>query len=167
MDEERVVDGRIKTIVLPTPERAAKGDLDIEETGRGGVNIRVKRALNDVLQWYARNGHITDGQKYAGMKFHALWFHGAFKTGHAIMKYGDRVSGTPDADGCAKAQQAYHYARKAIRGTREKEVALRVCCYGESAGKRGQMDLLRNALDDLAAHFESERKKQSGLQAER
>ena len=63
------------------------------------------------------------------------------------MRYGERAGGTPiDHDGHARSQEEYHFARKAIRGTREKAIALRVCCHGEKAGKRGQMELLRLAL---------------------
>ena len=160
MDEERIIDGRVRAIVLPTPERAAKGDLTVEETARGGVHIRVKRAFNDPLRYYARNGHLTDDQKHAGLRFYALWYRGAFQVGYALMRYGERAGNPPpDRDGHARSQEEYHFARKAIRGSRGKEIALRVCCYGEKAGRRGQMELLRLALDDLVRHFEELRRK--------
>ena len=154
MDEERVVDGRIKTIVLPTPERVAKGDLIVEETGKGGINIRTRRTFNEPLQWYARNGHVTDAQKAAGLRFYTLWYYGAMRSRHVLSKFGDqRLPASGDADCPAQAQEAYHHARKAIRGVREQEVAHLVCCHCEKAGKHGQMQLLRSALDDLVKHF--------------
>ncbi len=155
MDEERVVNGRIKMIVLPTPERVAKGDLEIEETERGGINIRAKRQFNEPSYLYARNGLITEKQKRAGIRFYTLWNHGAFRSRYVLSKYSERQDmPTEHADVQAEVQQEYHMARKAIRGTREKEIALRVCCHSEQAGKRGQMELLRNTLDDLARHFD-------------
>jgi hypothetical protein len=56
--DERVVSGKIRTTVLPTKEGIAKGDLEIEEIDRGGVNVRAKRQFNDPLHWYARPATI-------------------------------------------------------------------------------------------------------------
>ncbi|MCE9567665.1 MAG: hypothetical protein K8U57_37160 [Planctomycetes bacterium] len=47
----------------------------------------------------------------------------------------------------------YKEAKAAIRGINEQRIAFNVCCMGERAGRHGQMKLLRNALDDLVAHF--------------
>jgi hypothetical protein len=160
MEKERVVDGRIKTIVLPTKERIAKGDLIVEETDRGGVHIRTKRAFNDPIHWYARNGHISTPQKRAGLKLYILWYHGSMRSRHVLSRYDlERastyaVSSTPqDVDTHVEMQEAYHLAHKAITGVYEKKVALEVCCHGEKAGNRGGMMLLRRALDDLVKHF--------------
>jgi hypothetical protein len=157
---ERVIDGRIKTIVLPTKERIAKGDLEIEDTERGGVHIRAKRQFNDPLHYYARNGHITEVQKRAGLRFYILWYHGAMRSRYVLCRYGTertvRYAGNSipqDVETYLEMQEAYHFARKAIHGTREKKIALTVCCHGEKAGMRGQMAWLRNALDDLSRHF--------------
>jgi hypothetical protein len=159
-DDERVIDGRVRTIVLPTKERIAKGDLDIEETDRGGVNIRAKRQFNDPLYYYARNGHITDLQKRAGLRFYILWYHGAMRSRYVLCRYGEErairyaVNSTPqDVETYLEMQEAYHFARKAIRGAKEKKIALEVCCEGRKAGMRGQMAWLRSALDDLVRHF--------------
>jgi hypothetical protein len=148
-------------IITPTPERIAKGDIIIETSDRGGISIRATRTFNDPLSWYSRNGHITSVQSRAGKRFYSLWFYGSVRSRHVVCRF-DPIKLTPlDMEGFEEMQQAYHLARKAIRGVKEKRIAFRVCCEGEPAGRIGHGRIgresgllyLRSALTDLALHF--------------
>ena len=158
VDEERVIDGRVKTIVLPTPERAAKGDLEIEETDRGASTSRpapVQRPI--ALLRPQRPRHRCPEARGCGFTSCGITAPCARAT---LCRYGEEravryaVNATPqDVETYLEMQEAYHFARKAIHGVKEKKIALTVCCHGEKAGKRGEMDYLRRALDDLTRHF--------------
>ena len=148
-------------IITPTPERVAKGDIIIEESDRGGISIRSFRRFDDPLTYYLRNGHITPTQSRAGRRFYTLWLHGSMRSRYVVCRFDPIKLTSMDMEGFVEAQEAYHLARKAIRGVKEKRIVFRVCCEEKPAGRVGygrigrQSGLLylRSALDDLVSHF--------------
>jgi hypothetical protein len=142
----------------PTDEAFSKDRLKrlnavVLDSDRGGIEIRVRRAQNDILGYYCRNGHITALQLRAGNRFRVLHHFGyELRERYVLMRYG-AITGDVDDETLIDMVDQYRKARAAISGVKEKQIALDVCCFGVAAGRHGQMDRLRSALDDLIRHF--------------
>lgn len=135
--------------------------------GYGDQNRPMAHNLVQVpIDYYLKQGWITDREYEAGKEFHKLWFYGAVKTGFAQMKYTaqPRIPSTPES-GKVLAEK-YQKAKLAIKGLVQALFCYNVCCMGEWVnnlkpedlnneliGKNRRMGLLRAGLKDLANHF--------------
>lgn len=134
----------------PIPDHLLEnGHIRVVTGDRGGAEFRA-RSFDDPIRFYERRGWITAKQARAARKLHQLWYHGSLVSCYVLMRYGE-VSGSSDSDAKAMLYPEYRKAVAAIRGLPEQKVAYEVCCLGEMA--RGNMQALRNALDDLVRHF--------------
>lgn len=134
---------------LLTRARQARGDTYEVEGGRGG---KQKYSREDLLTTYLNYGHIEPHQFRAGDRYFKLWKHSILSVRYVQMRYTE-LRGTFDPDCLQAVPKEYLEAQAAIRGEAERDVVFSVCCWNSKAGKRGQMGLLRDGLDDLARHF--------------
>jgi hypothetical protein len=164
--EERVRDGKIDVIVLPTRQRTAKridGERDVlvVEGDRGGVQVQ---SFSFPLDFYLRKQFISRAQWLAGNRFHKLWSE-ACRDGYVQFQYRDGNGGPPNLEFVPPGAFAAEYreALKAIRNECRK-IAYTVCCEGLTlrvsrlypsprTAQRHGMPLLLSALDDLIRHF--------------
>jgi hypothetical protein len=155
-DKERTWSSHV--LVPPAKQQLDNGYIHVIETDRGGTEFRAKRAKNDILAFYFRNGHITPEQLRAGNRFRVLYQYGfELRERYVLMRFGTS-SGEVDDATLLDLVTDYRNAKKAIRSLKGKAVAHDVCCLGYPAGHR-RMYHLREALDELAAHFQSSREK--------
>ena len=147
--------------ILPTKERMGKRDIDIVRSDRGGLSMRA-RNFSDPLMFYARSGLITLVQRRAGCKLQALFYMSGMRSQYVISRYCEVRGGEPVR--LEEVQEEFRLAREAIRGKIRQKICFNVCCMGEKAGSRGKhgntgnMNYLRDALDDLIKHFGYEEK---------
>ncbi len=166
-ENERVVDGRISTIILPTRSRTAKridGEKDvlIVEGERGGMQIQ---SFAFPLDFYLRKQFISRAQWRAGVRYHRLWKQGCL-AGYVQFQYREGDGGERKTQFVPPGAFALEWrnAQLAIRGVPERRIAYQVCCEGitlalnkdfpstRTAQRKG-MPLLLAALEDLIAHF--------------
>ena len=167
-DDERVVDGRISTIVLPTRSRTAKridGEKDvlIVEGERGGLQVQ---SFAFPLDFYLRKQFISRAQWHAGVRYHRLWRQGCL-SGYVQFQYREGDGGERNMQFVPPGAFALEWrnAQLAIRGVPERRIAYQVCCEGRTlalnpdftskrTAQRKGMPLLLIALDDLVRHFD-------------
>jgi hypothetical protein len=164
---ERIRDGRVEAVILPTKERCAKridGDRDIVivESPRGGGEAR---SFSFPLDYYLRKEMITRKQWLAGDQLFELYVEGTLP-GHVQFRYREsngnaRVTAfTPPGAFATK----YRDAIMSIRGLKARKVTFDVCCEGITLvrskrfkskwdAKREGMSYLLEGLDDLIDHF--------------
>lgn len=124
----------------------------VDQSDRGSVQIR---ANNWPLAHYLSLRHITGKQYAAGSKLFFLWKHRNALSAHVQFGYEEMTGGTAKShDLKLRVPREYLNAVQAIQGVKQREMAVRVCVDGRRAGKDGGMDLLRDALDDLAEYFQ-------------
>ena len=166
-DDERVVDGRISTIVLPTRSRTAKridGEKDvlIVEGERGGLQVQ---SFAFPLDFYLRKQFISRAQWHAGVRYHRLWRQGCL-SGYVQFQYREGDGGERNMQFVPPGAFALEWrnAQLAIRGVSERRVAYSVCYCGHflntcpqfpslRTARRKGMPLLLTALEDLIAYF--------------
>lgn len=168
MDEqERVRDGRVHVVVLPTKERIAKRidgerDLAIVEGDRGGMQIQ---SFSFPLDFYLRKQLVSRPQWRAGNKLHQLWA-AASLDGHVQFQYRESNGGEPKLEFVPPGAFNIEYgnALAAVRDIPRRKVVCSVCCEGhalsllpgfssERTARRRAMPMLIDALDDLVRHF--------------
>ncbi len=124
-----------------------------EATKRGGVQ---HWNIAQPLVMYSRRGDISRVQRMAGEKLEFLARSCPLGGRFAVSRYGE-TGGNADADNLALMPTKRLAALRAITPARARRLARLVCIEGHLAG-RGNMGLLRAALDELARHFELEKK---------
>ena len=145
---------RVDEWLPPTPERIAKGDITIEETERGGREVRsvehplreyflnhFKQDLPDCGKCkYCRKGKkcilkrgcsITPTQYRAGLILMSNYAGAGLSSHYAQVKYSVDPTGQAEPGRSTDSYIAYCEAMEAIRGLTEKRVAFAVCCMGE------------------------------------
>ena len=137
----------------PTPERIAKGDITIEETERGGREIRSNH-VSDPLRFYRRRGWIRDREYDAGVMLARYWKRTDLANGYVLMRYTLVARGEPGPRSIEAARIAYRAAMNAIRGTQEQQAVYDACCLDQPVGKGKRMEYLRYGLGDLIRHFD-------------
>ncbi len=151
---------KIAALDCGTPELQARG---IYFTGTN-ESERVAHTKSTVpLDYYVGRSLISDEQFKAGSEFFRLWFYGAEKGNCPQMRFGIESGGTIDFDSAVALEQLYQRAEKSIKGTIQRLVVYRVCCWGEWAGylnyvgEKRRMQMLKDGLDDLVRHFKGKR----------
>lgn len=147
-----------------TAARKARGDVVTVETDRGGSE---RRSLSRPLEFYVARGHITGAQYRAGLRLNAL-FERTAQSPFVQVQYRDQEGGEKATSFVPAGFGAVEYraALAAIASKDAEKVAVLVCCADMPASgsveassirsaKRRGMAHLRQALDDLARHFEA------------
>lgn len=156
---DRVIDGRLQPIVLPTIQQQ-RHRIDghkvvvVEESDRGGVAIT---SYSRPLSFYLRQDFINRLQYRAGNKLYLLHRAAGLHEHYTRMRFGD-TGGSYDLEMHSVSTKEFIEATQAITDPAVRKVVARVCIDEQFAGKRGGMNLLREGLDDLISHFKLRRK---------
>jgi hypothetical protein len=147
--------------------RLAKMDLEIERDPTTG-HIRKAQSYSSPLDAYQRKRLLQDDPKSAeasqldrardrydsGMRLAQLWYYGIERSNHSQWRYEVQTGGsTKPKDPLTSSTIQFIRACKAVELPVACRVAIRVCCHNKPAGERGEMLLLKRALDDLTKHF--------------
>jgi hypothetical protein len=123
-----------------------------DEGERGGIQFR---AYGEPLAFYEKKGIISLTQKRNGEKFYRTWYYGCWKSPYVLMRWEETRSG--NAMDQPLLSEQYRAAMLAMQTLARRRIAYRVCCEGVYAG-RGNVEMLRDALDDLINHFKKQKK---------
>jgi hypothetical protein len=132
-----------------TPEQ--KRNIVITEGDRGGRQIR---ALTRPLDYYVAHRHISGNQYRAGERLYKLWHYSILRMRYARMKFGE-VIGESDAESLALAPRDLLEAYQSITHPKTLDVVRMVCIDETKVGRGGQMNLLKDGLNILIAHFKA------------
>ncbi len=141
----------------PTPERMARGDIEVVETMRAGTpGHRVK--LPHALERYHARGELGDGRENTRRYDAGCRLRDCYETAglepSVIAAYSDMVAGSGYApiDHKVGAYQAWKRALTAIGPIASNEV-IDVCCFGQALRDRARVEILRRGLAVLADHY--------------
>ena len=167
-EQERVVNGRIETILYPTDERNAMrvdGERDVLMVESSGGSI-VPQSFAFPLDFYLRKQIITRDQWVAGTKLGFCWWRECGASPYVQFRYREGNGGARDTQFVPAGAFATRYrdAMAAIRNVAHRRIAYDVCCEGiplrlsrrfksERTAQRRGMPMLLDALDDLDRHF--------------
>ena len=167
-EDERVIDGRVSTILPPTSERYAKiidGEKDVlkQEGERGGVQFQ---SFAFPLDFYLRKEYISRKQWKAGNKINYLWENRSASR-YIQAQYQERKEGARELTFTPPGAFAIEFrdALSAIKKPSGRRIVRHVCCQGKflskdprsknpKAAQRIGMPLLLEALDQLVDHFQ-------------
>ena len=132
------------------------GELDVQ-IDHARSRPSFVRTFKQPLDFYHRKGMISDEQHSAGLDL-AQAFHFGMEVGnHSQWRYEPSSSGGKPEPDKALLQlvrgQSYFRAVIAIDGRATQRMVVNVCCYGQTAGKGGGMEVLKRGLNDLVKHY--------------
>jgi hypothetical protein len=134
---------------LIKPERK---DIIVIIGDRGGAEYRSQANL---LDWYFHANHITFQQHRAGFKFYRLWHFTILRDRYVKCNYGNEIKGDTDYEDMAIIPHQFMEAKFSINNPNARIAAIDVCCHNVTPGAR-KMRLVREALDNLIAHFKKD-----------
>lgn len=141
--------GHSDPLNVVTPSRLTNTSARVFTSERGGKSIRS--LVLPPVDYYQRDGHISNSQRYAARKLYALWYIGGLRRDVAAIQISDVVTSFSTLNRL-DAWDMYRAAVDSIQHENARIVTLSVVCWEEKAN--GNMQLLREGLDDLKKYFD-------------